>query len=70
MIQVVDTTTKTLAAKLASTDILYFNKGCHGLIKTVIMLKNGEIHWYCPESENEGVISEWQKTKWDNRRNK
>jgi hypothetical protein len=33
------------------------------------MPKNEEIHWYCPECENEGVISEWQKTKWDNRSN-
>ena len=30
------------------------------------MPKNEEIHWYCPDCENEGVISEWQKTKWDN----
>lgn len=29
--------------------------------------KNEEIHWYCPDCENEGVINEWQKTKWDNR---
>ncbi len=28
------------------------------------MSKNEEIHWLCPECENEGVISEWQKTKW------
>jgi len=26
-----------------------------------------EIHWYCPDCENEGVISGWQGTKWDNR---
>jgi hypothetical protein len=31
------------------------------------MPKNEEINWYCPECENEGVISGWQKTKWDNR---
>lgn len=24
---------------------------------------------YCPECEKEGVISEWEKTKWDNRSN-
>lgn len=64
---VVDTTTKTMPSMLTTTDICCFNKGCHGLIKTAIMPKNGEIHWYCPECENEGVISEWEKTKWDNR---
>lgn len=31
------------------------------------MPKNEEIHWYCPDCENEGVISEWGKTKWDNK---
>lgn len=34
---------------------------------TAVMPKNDEIHWYCPECENEGVISEWKKTKWENR---
>ena len=67
MALVVDTTTKTLPSTLTSTDIRCFNKGCHGLIKTAIMPKSGEIHWYCPDCENEGVISGWQGTKWDNR---
>ena len=65
---IVDTTTKTLPSTLTSTDIRCFNKGCHGLIKTALKHNNDEIHWYCPECENEGVISNWQKTKWDNRR--
>ncbi len=66
MALVVDTSTKTLSSTLTSTEIRCFNKGCHGLIKTALMPKNVEIHWYCPDCENEGVISEWQKTKWDN----
>ena len=64
---VVDSTTKTLPSTLTSTDIRCFNKGCHGLIKTALMPKTEEIHWYCPDCENEGVISGWQGTKWDNR---
>ena len=70
MALMVDTTTKTLPSIFASTEIRCFEKGCHGLIKTSLMPKNEEIHWYCPECENEGVISEWQNIKWDNRRNK
>jgi len=31
-----------------------------------LMPKNEETHWFCPECETEGVISGWQKTKWDN----
>src|ERR1035437_10384565 len=41
--------------------------GNHGLIKTAVMPKNEEIHWYCPDCEVDGLISGWQKTKWDNR---
>jgi hypothetical protein len=67
MALVVDTTTKTLPTTLTSTDIRCFIKGCHGLIKTALMLKSEEIHWYCPDCEVDGLISGWQGTKWDNR---
>jgi len=36
------------------------------LIKSAYMPKNEEIHWYCPDCENEGLISDWKFTKWDN----
>ena len=63
---IVDATTKTLPSTLSSTDIRCFQKGCHGLVKSAIRPKEGEIHWYCPECENEGVISNWQGKKWNN----
>ena len=63
---VVDTATKKNPTTLTSTDIRCFNKGCYGLIKIAIRSDNEEIHWYCPECENEGVISEWQGSNWDN----
>jgi hypothetical protein len=64
---VVDTTTKTLQSTLTSTDIRWFENGCHGLIKSEVLKPNNEIHWVCSKCQNEGRISEWQKTKWDNR---
>ena len=64
---VIDTTTKNLPAKLTPTGIRCFKKGCQGFIKTAIKHDNAEIRWYCPHCEEEGLISEWQKTKWDNR---
>ena len=64
---VVDATTKTMPSTLTSTEIRYFKKGCHGLVKSSISPDGKEIHWYCPECENEGVISEWQGSRWDNR---
>jgi hypothetical protein len=65
---VVETTTKNNPLTLTTTDIRCFQKGCHGQIKTSMMPKNIEIHWYCPDCENEGVISEWKHTKWDNQK--
>jgi hypothetical protein len=63
---IIDTTTKILPQTLTTTDVRCFQKGCSGLIKSSLRPDTGEIHWYCPDCENEGVISEWQKTKWDN----
>jgi hypothetical protein len=64
---VIDKTTKNLPTSLTTTDIRCFKKGCSGLIKTSLMPKSEEIHWYCPDCENEGLINNWQGTKWDNR---
>ena len=64
---IIDATTKNLPTTLTTTDIRCFKKGCSGMIKTALMPKTEEIHWYCPDCENEGVINNWQGTKWDNR---
>ena len=63
---IIDTTTTNISQTLTTTNVKCFEKGCSGLIKTALRPDTGEIHWYCPECENEGVISDWQKTKWDN----
>ncbi len=36
------------------------------MIKTALRPDTEQIHWYCPDCENEGLISNWQRTKWDN----
>jgi hypothetical protein len=66
---IIDTTTRNNPTTLTSTDIMCFKKGCSGMIKTALIPNTSEIHWYCLDCENEGVISEWQKTKWSNRSN-
>ena len=63
---VVDATTRTMPNTLTSTEIRCFQKGCHGVVKSSIRQKVGEIHWYCPDCENEGIINHWQGTKWNN----
>jgi hypothetical protein len=64
---IIDATTKKLPPTLTATDIKCFKKGCSGRIKTALISKTEEIHWYCPDCENEGLINNWQGTKWDNR---
>jgi len=65
---VIDTTTKSLPTNLTSTDIRCFEKGCPGTTRVEMLHSNGEIHWMCSRCLNEGRISHWQKTKWDNMR--
>ena len=59
---VIDTTTKNSPFTLTQTDIRCFEKGCHGITKSALRPDTGEIHWYCPVCENEGLISNWQGT--------
>ena len=63
---VVDATTKKMPSTLTSTEIRCFKKGCHGLVKSAISPDSKELHWYCPECEEEGVIREGRETRWDN----
>jgi hypothetical protein len=66
LILVIDKTTVELPHTLTKTEIPCFKKGCSGLIKTSFRPDTEEIHWYCPDCEEEGMISGWQKTQWDN----
>ena len=34
--------------------------------KIIILDVGKEIYWFYPYCNTEGVISDWQKTKWDN----
>ncbi len=63
---VIDTTTKNNPSIMKDTEIRCFEKGCNGLIKSELMYGNDEIHWKCSRCKNEGKISGWQGTKWDN----
>jgi hypothetical protein len=64
---IINITTKNLPHTLTTNDVRCFEKGCNGIIKSALRPDTEEIHWYCPDCENEGVISNWQGTKWDNR---
>jgi len=64
---VIDTTTKNSPFTLTQTEIRCFEKGCTGFIKSEVKKENNDIHWECSKCENEGRISGWKLTKWDNR---
>jgi hypothetical protein len=63
---VIDATTENLPTTLTATPVRCFKKGCSGMIKSALMPLKEEIHWYCPDCENEGIINNWQGTGWDN----
>jgi hypothetical protein len=65
--RIIEKTTRTLPATLTTTDVECNTKSCDGLIKSALRPDTSEIHWYCPQCEREGLINNWQGTKWDQR---
>jgi hypothetical protein len=49
------------------TGIRCINKECKGTLNVKVDTKTGFIFWKCGACGEEGRISDWQKTKWDNR---
>ena len=48
------------------TGIRCNQKDCKGMIESWLILEeNHEIYWHCPICGIEGIISEWEGTKWD-----
>ncbi len=64
---VIDSTTKEIFPTNSQTGIRCFEKSCDGLIESELIHAADEIHWNCSKCQNEGRISDWQGTKWNNR---
>jgi hypothetical protein len=64
---VVDETTKESSSQVIFTTIRCFTKKCEGTINSEFLKANNEIHWVCSKCQNEGIITDWHNTKWDNR---
>lgn len=60
---VIDETTKGNGDE---NNLRCFKKKCLGTIKSGFTSDKNEIFWKCSSCDNEGVISEWQGTKWNN----
>jgi len=44
------------------------NPGCNGDVVAWVSHDGGHIHWGCTDCEDEGMITHWEGTKWDQRK--
>jgi len=63
---VIDATTEAFPTEEHTTMLRCFKKKCDGTIKCQLLSKTDSIHWICTKCNNEGIISDWHGTKWDN----
>jgi len=63
---IVDITTERQNTKLEPSPLSCSKKGCKGIINSALTPNFIEIHWHCPQCNTEGIIRNWQGTKWDN----
>lgn len=50
------------------TEVRCNARNCHGSILFSFSDDKNKIHWSCTDCMNEGIISNWQDTHWDNRK--
>ena len=66
---VIDATTDYESENGFETSIRCFNEGCDGTIQSIFLFdQNNEIQWRCNKCDNEGILSEWEDSRWDNGR--
>ena len=66
---VIDATTDYESESGFETGIRCFNGGCEGSIQSIIDFdRDGKIPWRCNKCDTEGIISEWEDSRWDNGR--
>ncbi|MBN2103634.1 hypothetical protein JW835_06295 [bacterium] len=66
LVLIIKTATEHFPAKDFKTGLPCRKKTCQGRILTSIFQKGGDIYWHCPVCEEQGIITDWQGTKWDN----
>lgn len=67
LVLVIDSVTAAGSADYHHTQIKCRKKGCSGFILALLNEDAGEIVWHCPVCGHNGVIRNWQNTKWDQR---
>ncbi len=65
LVLLIDITTQVFPAHDHDTRIRCRTDTCTGSIRASMASKDGEIVWRCPKCGHNGIIRNWQGTKWD-----
>jgi len=65
LVLIIDAVTLAMPAKNHDTSIRCVKEACTGSIRASLMSPQEEIAWYCPNCSHNGVIRNWQGTKWN-----
>src|SRR5262249_43203193 len=63
--QMIEAATGTASTHYHDTRIRCRSKACPGTILTFLPPSRDEISWHCSDCGHNGVIRNWQKTKWN-----
>jgi len=61
----IDAATSTASVQYHDSSIRCRTKACMGTILTMLSQNRDEIAWHCPACGHNGVIRNWQDTKWN-----
>ena len=65
LVLLIDATSQACPVSDHDTAIRCRTDACTGSIRTSLISMNGEIVWHCPNCGHNGVIRNWQGTKWN-----
>jgi predicted RNA-binding Zn-ribbon protein involved in translation (DUF1610 family) len=68
LVLLIDAASRAIPARNSDTRIRCRTRDCTGAIRALIASSEGKIVWHCPECGHNGVVSNWQGTKWDQTR--
>ncbi len=63
---IVDEATNVYPEKICDTPIRCLNPECTSCITSEFVQDDKVIYWGCNDCEYDGIISDWQKSRWDN----
>ena len=64
----IDAATKVYPPSFESTEIKCIKKRCNGTIEIGFDTKDENIEWWCTKCSEDGLLSGWQGSRWDNRK--